>query len=219
LSGIAAASVSQTGTLGYIAGFPFPEVIRGINAFALGAQSVNPDVTVEVVWTNSDGDAAVENNAANVLIEAGADVLAAQQDSAATGEFAASNGVRWIGYGMNLSDAAPSAFLTATTWHWTGRYVQVINLVATGDYEPVSYWGGLADGVVALADLKGVSDELRGEIADERQRVEKGDLKIFEGPIVDQAGTERVADGNELSDDELRTMDWFVAGVIGSPRR
>lgn len=219
LSGMAAALVSETGTLGYIAGFPFPEVVRGINAFALGAQSVNPEATVEVVWTNSEGDPAVEVNAASVLLELGADVLAAQQDSTATGEFAASNGVRWVGYGMDLSEAAPASFLTATVWDWTGRYVQVINQVATGDYEPISYWGGLDHGVVVLAELKGVSDEIDKAVDDERQRIVKGDRQIFAGPLIDQTGSERLVEGEQLNDDELRTMDWFVEGVIGSPRR
>lgn len=215
VSGVAAALSSPSGKLGFVAGFPFPEVIRGINAFVLGAQSVNPDASVEVVWTSSTSDAAVEANAASALAEIGVDLIAVHQDTSAAGRVAQENGLRWIGFDSDRRQDAPGAFLTAVTFDWSQRYIDVIEAVARGEYEAGAYWGGLDDGVVGLADVSGLSDEDAETVAEELQRVADGDVGVFDGPIRDQSGAERVGEGVRLTDDELLTMDWFVQGVIG----
>ncbi len=215
-AGVAAALASPSGSLGYVAGFPFPEVIRGINAFTLGAQSVNPEATVEVVWTSSNNDPAVETNAANALVEIGVDVIAAHQDSVASGLVAQQNGLRWVGYDSDQRDAAPSAFLTATVWNWSDRYIDVIESMARGDHEIGSYWGGLDEGIVGLAEPSGLTDEQGEKVADVLAKIAKGDLGIFDGPVFDQSGALRIEEGARLTDDDLLAMNWFVQGVVGS---
>ncbi len=216
LAGMAAASVSPTGRLGYVAGLPFPEVVRGINAFALGAQLVNPDATVEVVWTNASSDPSVEANASRALLDIGVDVIATHQDSPASGEVAQQGGVRWIGYDTDQREAAPTAFLTATLFHWEQRYIDIIEAVATDRYEPESFWGGLNDGTVSLAEVAGLDDEAAELVTKEAERIAKGERTVFAGPLRDQSGQERVAEGEQLSDGDLRRMDWLVDGVIGA---
>lgn len=216
VSGIAAALAEPSGKLGYVAGFPFPEVIRGINAFTLGARSVNPDAEVEVVWTSSANDPAVEANAASALVEIGVDLIAVHQDTSAAGKVAQEAGVRWIGYDSDRRQDAPGAFLTAVTFDWSQRYVDVIESVARGDYEAGAYWGGLSDGVVGLAETSGLSEADVETVTAELEQIRKGDKGVFDGPIRDQSGVEVVADGMRLTDDELVAMKWFVEGVIGA---
>ena len=216
LAGMAAASASSSGRLGYVAGLPFPEVVRGINAFALGAQLVNPNATVEIVWTNASSDPAVEANASRALLDIGVDVIATHQDSAASGEVAQQGGVRWVGFDTDQRSVAPTAFLAATLFHWDQYYIDLIEAVATERYEPASFWGGLDEGTVSLTDLVGLDEEAVEVINKESERIGKGDRTIFAGPLVDQSGSERVADGEQLSDDDLRRMNWLVDGVIGA---
>ncbi len=215
-SGVAAALAEPSGTFGYVAGFPFPEVIRGINAFTLGARSINPNATVEVVWTSSANDLSVEANAASALVDIGVDLIAVHQDTSAAGRIAQENGLRWVGYDSDRRQDAPGAFLTAVTFDWSQRYVDVIESVARGDYKAEAYWGGLDDGVVGLAEASGLSEEDLETVAGQLERIRNGDDGVFDGPIRDQAGVEVVADGMRLTDDDLVTMNWFVEGVIGS---
>ena len=118
LSGIAAGKATKNNKLGYVAAFPIPEVIRGINAFTLGAQSVNPDATVQVTWTKTWFDPTIEKQAAESLLDAGVDVLAQHQDTTAAGVAAEAKGAKWVGYNSDVKEAAPAAWLTAPTWNW-----------------------------------------------------------------------------------------------------
>lgn len=215
-SGVAAALATPSGKMGYVAGFPFPEVIRGINAFTLGAQSINPEVTVEVVWTSSANDQAVEANAANALVEIGVDLIAVHQDTSAAGRVAQENGLRWIGYDSDRRQDAPSAFLTAVTFDWSQRYVDVIESVARGDYVAEASWGGLDDNAVGLAVVSGLSEEDNETVLNTLDQITKGDIGVFDGPLRDQSGAEVVAEGMRLTDDEMLTMNWFVEGVVGA---
>ena len=139
--------------IGYVAAFPIPEVIRGINAFALGVQETNPDAVVEVAWTSTWFDPVVEGDSAQALLDKGADVIAMHQDSTAAGVAAETAGARWVSYNSDMSAFAPTAFLTAPVWNWGPRYAEVFESVAAGTYKPSAYWGSMADGIVDLAPL------------------------------------------------------------------
>ncbi len=138
IAGMAAGAATETNKIGYVAAFPIPEVIRGINAFTLGARRVNPDAEVEVAWTSTWFDPGVEGNTAQALLDAGADVLTMHQDSTATGEAATNAGAVFIGYHSDMS-AQVGNYLTAPVWNWTPRYTDVINAVKDGSYTPESW--------------------------------------------------------------------------------
>ncbi|MEX0836461.1 MAG: BMP family ABC transporter substrate-binding protein [Nitriliruptor sp.] len=216
LEGMAAAGASETGELGYVAAFPIPEVLRGINAWTLGARSVNPDATVRVVWTSTWYDPETEGQAAQGLLDAGVDAIGMHQDTPATGQAADRAGAKWTGYHANRQDEAPEAWLTATVWDWAPYYIETVQMVLDGTWEPRSYYGSMADGMVNLAPFgESVSEEARTEIEAKQQEIIDGSFEPFTGPINDQDGQERVADGESMSLEELLSIDFFVEGVIG----
>ncbi|MDG2301647.1 MAG: BMP family ABC transporter substrate-binding protein [Acidimicrobiales bacterium] len=217
LSGIVAGSATSSGKIGYVAAFPIPEVIRGINAFTLGVRSVAPEATVEVVWTSTWFDPAVEGDSAQALIDAGADVIAMHQDSTAAGERAEAAGVRWVSYNSDMSAFAPNAFLTAPVWDWCNRYTEIINQAAAGTYAGASWWGSMADGVVDLAPIADdVSGDIKDLVAEKKQAIEDGSFHPFSGPINAQDGSVLVAAGETMGDGDMLGMTTFVEGVIGS---
>lgn len=216
LEGMAAAAASETGELGYVAAFPIPEVVRGINAWTLGARSVNPDATVRVVWTSTWYDPDTEGQAAQSLLDAGADVLGMHQDTPATGQAASAAGAKWTGYHTDRSDEVPDAWLTATVWDWAPFYIQRVQEVLDGTWEPESYYGSMATGMVNLAPFgESVPDDIRGEIETRQQEIIDGEFEPFTGPINDQDGEERVPEGETMTLEELLSIDFFVEGVIG----
>lgn len=217
LTGLAAGAASPTGDIGYVAAFPIPEVIRGINAFTLGVRDANPDATVTVNWTSTWFDPAVEGDTANALLEGGADVIAMHQDSTAAGEAAEAAGARWVSYNSDMSAFAPTAYLASAVWDWGPYYTSVIEQVAAGTYAGGSYWGGMEDGIVQLGSLADdVSEETRATIQDLTDQMIAGTWDPFTGPINDQDGNEVIADGEVPDDGALLGMDYFVEGVVGS---
>ncbi len=216
LSGIVAGSMTKSNVLGYAAAFPIPEVIRGINAFTLGAQSVNPDVTVRVVWTKTWYDPATEKEAAKSLLDVGADVIAQHQDSPGPQEAAQEKGVYSIGYNSDMSAFAPKSHMTAPVWNWGPYYTKVVEQVRNGTWKAESAWPGLKEGIVDLAPFgamvpQNVQDKVNKEKADII-----GGKKIFTGPIKDQKGVVKIAGGVAATDKELLGMTWFVKGVVGT---
>ena len=217
LSGMVAGAMTESNHLGYVAAFPIPEVIRGINAFTLGARAMNPDVEVEVIWTSTWFDPAVEGDSAQALIENGADVIAMHQDTPSAGEKAEAAGVRWVAYNSDMSAYAPNAYLTAPVWDWSNRYAQIIEEVAAGTYSGGSWWGSMADGVVALAPMADdVPAATQEAVLEAQSQIIAGELHVFSGPIHHQDGSVAVADGETMDDGAMLGMDWFVEGVIGS---
>ncbi|MEX1162737.1 MAG: BMP family ABC transporter substrate-binding protein [Nitriliruptor sp.] len=218
LEGMAAAGASETGELGYVAAFPIPEVLRGINAWTLGARSVNPDATVRVVWTSTWYDPETEGQAAQGLLDAGVDAIGMHQDTPATGQAAAGAGAYWTGYHSDRSEEVPEAWLTATIWDWAPFYIERVQQVMDGTWESESYYGSMADGMVNLAPFgDAVPDDIRTEIETRQQEIIDGEFAPFTGPILDQNGDEIVAEGDSMSLEELLSIDFFVEGVIGSP--
>ena len=234
IAGMAAGAASSANRIGYVAAFPIPEVIRGINAFALGVAATNPDAVVEVAWTSTWFDPGVEGNAAQALIDNGADVLTMHQDSTATGHAITDAGGTFIGYHSDMS-AQVDGYLTAPVWNWGPRYTEVIEAVKAGSFTPESYWGGMADGVVDIeipadspvaADMKDIKDQiLAGEfdVFDQGTVTDQDGLVIFEdGVIVNgwadafDASATVGEPGEAINDGHLLGMNFFVSNVVGS---
>jgi basic membrane protein A len=216
LSGIAAGYKTKVNKIGYVAAFPIPEVIRGINAFTLGVQSVNPNATVEVVWTSTWYDPAVEKQAALELLNKGCDVIAQHQDTTAPQIAAQERGAFAVGYNTPTPNAAPRAYLTAPLFHWEAFYVDDVKHVLAGTWQSRAYWEGLNSGTVSLDALTANNDpRAAAPIADATAKIKSGALEPFTGPLADQSGTVKVPAGTKMTDDEIWNMGWFVKGVIG----
>lgn len=217
LSGMVAGAMTKTNVLGYVAAFPIPEVIRGINAFALGAQAVNPKAQVRVVWTRTWYDPATEKEAANSLLDVGADVLTQHQDSPAVQEAAQERGVYSIGYNSDMSVFAPKAQLTAPIWNWGPLYKQIVDEVRNGTWKSQSIWYGMKEGIVDLAPFGPmVPEAVRQQVLAKKKEIIAGTAHVFVGPIKDQKDEIRVPAGNIPTDQELLDMNYFVQGVVGS---
>jgi basic membrane protein A len=217
LSGMVAGSATSSNLIGYVAAFPIPEVIRGINAFTLGVLETNPDAQVEVVWTSTWFDPVVEGDSAQAVLDKGADVIAMHQDSTAAGEKAEAAGARWVAYNSDMSAHAPAAHLTAPVWNWGPRYIEIIGQATSGTYEGGYYWGSMADGVVDLAPIAAdVDSAVKAAVAERKQQIIDGTFHPFQGPINAQDGSLYVAAGDVLDDGTMLSMDVFVEGVVGS---
>jgi simple sugar transport system substrate-binding protein len=216
LAGIVAGRMSKTGVAGYVAAFPIPEVVMGINAFARGMRSVNPKAEVKVIWTNSWFDPGRETEASNTLVSQGADVLTHHTDSTAAVQTAEAKKVYAIAYHSDMSKYGPNAQLTAVTHHWGDYYTRVAQSVLDGKWQPDNVWGGIKDGMIKLApfnkivppDVVAMVKKAEGEIA-------AGKLSPFTGPMKTNDGREVLAAGKTLTDAELSKMDYYVEGVVG----
>ncbi len=220
VSGVLAGKMSASGKLGYVGAFPIPEVIRGINAFTLGVRSVNPEATVQVVWTNTWYDPTVESAAAQSLIDLGVDVIAQHQDTPGPQQVAEAAGKYSVGYNTDQSPQAPEAVLTSVIWHWGAYYTWAVEQIQAGAWESNQYWGSWADGVVGIAPIaEWVPEDVKAEVEELAAGFEAGErgvTDIFTGPILKQDGSEGVAEGASLSDEEILNLMWFVEGVEGS---
>ena len=217
LSGMVAGAMTQSNILGYVAAFPIPEVIRGINAFTLGAQEVNPKVQVRVVWTKTWYDPATEKEAAKSLLDVGADVIAQHQDSPGPQEAAQDKGVYSIGYNTDMSKFAPKAQLTAPVWNWAPFYTQTVEQVRDGTWKSASVWWGMKEGMVDLAPFGAmVPDDVRARVNAKKAAIIDGSAPLFAGPVKDQGGNVQVPEGKVATDEELLNMKYFVQGVVGT---
>lgn len=217
LSGMVAGAMTKTNILGYVAAFPIPEVIRGINAFTLGAQKANPNVQVRVVWTKTWYDPATEKEAAKSLLDVNADVIAQHQDSPGPQEAAQEKGVYSVGYNSDMTAFAPKAHLTAPVWNWGPFYVDTVKKVLAGTWKSSAHWPGLEAGIVDLAPFGAmVPDAVKQSVMAKKAAIAGGQDDIFTGPIKDQAGQVKIAAGKVAADPELLGMNWFVQGVVGT---
>jgi basic membrane protein A and related proteins len=217
LSGLVAGSMTESNVIGYVAAFPIPEVVRGINAFALGVREANPQATVRVVWTSTWFDPAKERQAAESLLDADADVLAQHQDSPATGQAAQERDAFWVGYDSDMRRFAEDAFLTAPVWNWGPYYVERIRAALDGTWETQSYYGDMAAGMVDLAPLSDlVPDDVAQMVDERRQAIIDGEFEVLQGPIRDQEGKVMVPEGEVMSLEDALGWQWFVEGVQGT---
>lgn len=216
LAGYLAGKASKSGVAGYVAGFPVPEVVQGINAFTLGMRAANPSAQVKVLWLNTWFDPAREREAALTLINGGADVLANHSGSPAVPQTAEDKGVKVIGYQSDMSRFAPNAQLAAVTANWGGYYTKVAQSVLAGTWKPQPMWGGMKDDMVRFGALHpSLPKSLVKDVEARRQAMLAGKLQPFAGRLVDNQGKVRL-DKGALDDAAIAAMDWFVEGVSGS---
>ncbi|QNP49656.1 BMP family ABC transporter substrate-binding protein [Diaphorobacter aerolatus] len=221
LSGVLAGRMSRTGVAGFVAGFPIPEVMQGINAFALGMRSVNPKAVVKVVWLDVWFDPPREREAAMALFNEGVDVVAFQVASTAIMAAAQERGKYAIGFHSNMQHVGPDAQLVAVTHQWGNYYADRVKAVATGTWKSQNTWAGVREGMIRL---DGFNARIPSAVREELKSLEKdmvaGKLQPFraaKAPIRDNQGTIRIAAGRALSDEEILKMDWLAEGV--QPRK
>lgn len=216
LSGIVAGKMTTNGNIGYVAAFPTPEVIRGINAFTLGVRSVNPNANVTVIWTNTSNDLAKEREATVTLLDAGADIIAQHQETIEPQKAAQERGALSIGYNSDMRASVGDTVLTSPVWNWGSYYAATVKDAIDGTWEMHAYWGGMKDGVVDLADFSPkVPQDVRDLVEAAKKRILDG-KDVFCGPIKDQNGAEVVAAGACLRDEAMLSMRFFVEGVVGT---
>jgi simple sugar transport system substrate-binding protein len=215
LTGVIAGEMTKSDVLGYVAAFPIPEVLQGINAFIKGARSVNPDAELRVIWVNSWYDPGKEREAANTLLSQGADVITHHTDSTAVVQAAEEKGKYAFGYHSDMSKYGPNAHLTAATHHWGDYYVEIVREVQAGTWKPTSVWGGYPEGMIRLAPLNpAIPRQLQERIRDMESRMTAGTLHAFAGPVIDQEGNTVVPAGQNMSDEQLNKMDYYLQGVV-----
>ena len=218
LAGVIAGRMTRTNALGFVASVPIPEVLRSINAFTLGAQSVNPKIRTKVVWVNDWFDPPKESAAAQSLMNGGADVLLQSTQSTAVLQAAEANGKRAFGWNGDMSAYAPRAHLASCVVDWGPYYKKAIRQAIDGTWATGRTSVGIKEGQLAIVKL---ADAIPADI---KERVEKlsaglksGTFAVYTGPVVDGAGKERLAAGAVADQDWLDKMDFFVKGVEGKP--
>ncbi len=222
LSGVTAGKMTKNNRLGYVATFPVPRVLLDVNAFTLGARSVNPAATVRVVFTQSGCNSVKQQEAIFTLLEIGTDVVAQDQNCTQTViEICERNGVMSVGYNVDGSTFAPKHWLTGAVWNWGPLYTSMVTALQAGQWNAGPYNGryraGLKDGLVGLAPFgASVPGEVQTLVLKRKQAIIDGTLSPFEGPIKDQDGQVRIPAGVRPSVEDLETIHYLVEGVIGS---
>ncbi|WP_274423979.1 BMP family ABC transporter substrate-binding protein [Chelativorans sp. YIM 93263] len=213
IQGVIAAATSETGEVGYIASFPIPEVVRGINAFMLGAKSVDPDFKIRVVWANTWFDPGKESDAAKALIDQGVDIITQHTDSTAPMQVAEERGIKAFGQASDMIEFGKETQLTAIVDDWGPYYIERVKAVRDGTWEQVDVWDGLADGHVVMAPYTNMPEDVKEMAADIEEKIRSGELHPFTGPINKQDGSAWLAEGEVASDEELLGMNFYVEGI------
>jgi len=214
IQGVIAAKMSKSGTLGYIASFPIPEVISGINATILGAQSINPDIKVKIIWVNSWFDPGKEADAAKALIDQGADVVMQHTDSPAAMQIAAERGVHAFGQDSDMIKFGPKTQLTAITNNWAPYYAERVKAVMDGTWKSGDVWGGLKSKLVVMAPYTNMPDDVKKMAMDTEAAIADGKLHPFKCPVVAQDGKEvECKGGDHLDDGQILGMNFYVKGI------
>ena len=208
-----AAQMSEAGVAGYIASFPIPEVVRGINSFLLGAQTINPDFKLKVIWVNTWFDPGKEADAAKVLIGQGADIITQHTDSTAPLQIAEEQGVIGFGQASDMHEFAPNAQLTAIIDEWAPYYVERTRAVLEGTWESIDTWDGIAPGMVRMSEYQNMPEEVAALARETEAMIASGELHPFKGPIYNQEGDMVIGEGAVLDDGTLLGMNWYVQGV------
>jgi simple sugar transport system substrate-binding protein len=217
LAGVIAGRMTKSNVIGFVGAFPIPEVMQNINAFALGARSVNPKVEVKLVMISAWFDPGKERAAAETLMSQGADVLTTHTDSPAVQQAGEDRGVWTVGFNSDMQRFGPKTCLTSVISDWSGYYIQEVGLAMSGKWKTHDFWGGIKDGTIVLAPFnpalpKAVADEVNAKKAD----IASGKLLPFAGPLVDQAGATKVAAGKAMPDPDILGMNFLVQGVQGT---
>ena len=212
VQGVIAAKMSKTGVAGYIASFPIPEVVMGINSFMLGAQSINPDFKLKIVWVNSWFDPGKEADAAKALFDQGADIITQHTDSTAALQVAEERGLLGFGQSSDMIKFAPKAQLTSNTDNWGPYYVERIKAALDGTWKPDNVWLGIKDKAVVLSPFTNMPDDVK-KMAEDTEAKIAGGWNPFTGPVAKQDGSPWLKDGEVADDGTLLGMNFYIKGI------
>lgn len=211
-----AGRMTESNIVGYIASYPIPEVIRGINAAYLHAKKVNPDVEFRIVWVYTWFDPAKEADAAQALIDQGADILMQHTDSTAAMSIAEEQGILAFGQASDMINFGPNTQLTSIIDNWAPYYIQRVQAVKDGTWESADTWDGIEPGMVAFADMhEKVPTDVRAEAEQMIEDIRSGAYHPFTGPINRQDGTPWLAEGEVADDGTLAGMNFYIEGIVG----
>ncbi len=214
IMGQIAAKMSKSGTVGYIGSFPIPEVVSGINAMMLGAQSVRPDMKVKIIWVNTWYDPGKEAAAARALADQGADVLAQHTDSAAAMQFANERGIYAFGQDSDQIKFGPKAQLTAIVNNWTPYYSERVKLALEGKWTSGDVWGGLNSKIVQMAPYTNMPNDVKKMAMDAEAAISSGTLHPFKCPVLAQDGNPvECKGGTHLDDGQILGMNFYIKGI------
>ncbi|MFN7025526.1 MAG: BMP family ABC transporter substrate-binding protein [Pseudorhizobium sp.] len=213
IQGQIAAKMSKKGVAGYIASFPIPEVVMGINAFLLGAQSINPDFQLKVVWANTWFDPGKEADAAKALIDQGVDILTQHTDTTAPMQVASERGIMAFGQASDMIAAGPKTQLTAIVDTWGNYYIKRVQALLDGNWKSEQMWDGLKDGILTMAPYTNMPDDVKAMAEETEAKIKSGELHPFTGPVKKQDGTDWLAEGEKAEDGVLLGMNFYVQGV------
>lgn len=216
LCGIIAGMRTSSNQIGYLCSYPIPECVRMVNAFTLGAKSVNADITVNVKWTGSWFDPATETATATELVNSGCDVIIAYLDSLNAAIAAAELGAYSFGYATSGYEAIPDSYLTSPACDWEDFFLNDVQRIIDGTWTGTNQWLGIQDGLVSLCEMKNLADGTEDLVNEAIEGFKNGTLDIWCGEIKDNAGNVVVENGATLDDAALLSMSWFVEGVNGS---
>ena len=208
-----AGKMTKTNTIGYVASFPIPEVVSGINAFMLGAQSVNPAVKVKIVWANTWFDPGKEADAAKALLAQGADVISQHTDSAAPLQEAEKAGKFAFGQASDMSRFAPKAIETSIIDNWADYYIARTKMVLNNTWKSEDTWGGMAANMVNMGPYMNMPDDVKKMAEETAAAIKAGTLNPFKGPVYKQDGTLAAKEGEAVPDKEILGMNWYVKGI------
>ncbi len=215
--GLIAGKMTKSNTVGYIASFPIPEVVRVINAAYLAAKSVNPDVQFKVIWVSTWFDPGKEADAAKALIDQGADIIMQHTDSPAAMQIAEEQGIFAFGQASDMHSFGPNAQLTSIIDNWAPYYIARVKAVMDGTWKSEDTWDGIKPGMVKMADFSDkIPADVRKMAGDARDAIVAGTLHPFTGPINKQDGSAWLAAGETAPDGDLAGMNFYVEGLEGS---
>lgn len=214
IQGIIAAKMSTSGTLGYIGSFPIPEVVSGINATILGAQTINPNIKVKIIWANSWFDPGKEADAAKALLDQGADVIMQHTDSPAAMQVASERGKLAFGQDSEMIKFGPKAQLTSIMTNWAPYYIERVKAELDGTWKSDDTWGGLNSKLVVMAPYTNMPDDVKKMAMDTEAAITEGKLLPFKCPIIGQDGKEvECKGGDHLADGQILGMNFYVKGI------
>ena len=216
MAGVIAGAMTKSNTLGVVGSVPIPEVLRNINSFTMGAQSVNPKVTTKVVWVNEWFSPPKETEAATALINGGADVLFQNTDSPAVLKTAQEKGKRAFGWDSDMTAYGPKAHLASAIINWTPYYTKAVQDALDGKWATGQTWWGVKEGAIDIVSIaEDVPAETKAKVEEVKKGLKDGSFSIWKGPIVGQDGKELVAAGAAADDKFLSGVNFYVKGVEG----
>ena len=215
VAGFTAAKMTKSNKIGYIASFPIPEVIRDINAVQLALNKYNPEAELKIIWVNSWFDPGKEADAANAMIDQGVDVILQHTDSPAAMQAADRRGVYAVGQASDMSSFGPKAHILSVVDNWAPFYIQRVQEVMDGTWKSEDHWGGMYDDEIVIPEFTNVPEDVVTEAKALIADIKSGKFHPFSGPIKNQAGELKVAEGAVLPHGDIAGMNWYVEGVKG----